>query len=232
MKPLHGWMAVGLLSVGLLASHRLSRIQQTGASTRLNVHLHDFPGRLGVWKTAADVKIESDVLAVLGLDDWLMRQYRDDENHGLELYIGYLDSWNGQKRRQTIHSPQFCYTGAGWEILENQTLQGPVLRGASIPITRMLLRKGTIRQDVLYWYQWGGQVAAEESAWDYGAKLQWMLQLPFNLARSERTDRALVRVSAPVVDSAEETLKRSLGFVHLVFPTVARRFSLIPGGSR
>ena len=226
MKRSHIWVAIGLLSVGLWASHQLSRFKEGTHAARWALHLQDFPDRLGQWNSLADMEMESDVLAVLGLDDWLMRQYQDERSRRVLFYIGYLDSWSGNKKRQTVHSPQFCYVGGGWEIVEKETIQVPVMDGASIPITRMLVQKGMHQQQVLYWYQWGGEVAAEENVWDYGEKISWALQLPFRLARDERTDRALVRISSSVVGGRDETLQQAVGFVQAVFPIMAEWFSL------
>jgi len=196
----------------------------------MDVHLRDFPHKLGTWRNKKSVEMDPDVIAVLGLDDWLVRHYEDGSGRGVQLYIGYLDSWSGKKRRKTVHSPQFCYAGAGWEILEKGVISLPVLERSTLPITRMLVRKGMSQQVVVYWYQWGGRASAEENAWDYGAKLVWMLKLPYHLARHDRTDRTLLRISSPVVGSPEATLQRTLEFVQVAFPSIAERFSLEVSG--
>ncbi|PIV71938.1 MAG: EpsI family protein, partial [Rhodocyclales bacterium CG17_big_fil_post_rev_8_21_14_2_50_68_7] len=136
MRSYNAFIAILMLSVGIWASRSLRRVQSIEPSTRMDVHLRDFPHKLGTWRNKKSVEMDPDVIAVLGLDDWLVRHYEDGSGRGVQLYIGYLDSWSGKKRRKTVHSPQFCYAGAGWEILEKGVISLPVLERSTLPITR------------------------------------------------------------------------------------------------
>lgn len=222
---LHVYVACGLFLATVLVLRGFAQIDRAVASP-LQAQLQAFPRQVGAWKGVADLEMKSDVLAVLGLDDWVMRQYRKETGDAVLFYIGYLGAWDRTKKRQTVHSPQFCYTGGGWEIVRKEVQEVDVPGRGGIPVTRMLVQRGQEKQWVLYWFHWGDRIVAENNVWDYGAKLSWMIQLPFNLIQNKRTDRALVRITTPVVNSVEETLDREIEFVQAVFPFVSDYFSL------
>ena len=104
--------------------------------------------------------------------------------------------------------------GGGWTILSHTylpvTLPG---RGEPATINRVLIGREGDRQLVLYWYQERGRIIANE----YIAKLY----LIADAATRNRTDGALVRISAPVVGSEEVTLQQMLEFARTVYPELS-----------
>ena len=140
------------------------------APARLSANLDAFPQTCGDWQGLADRDISADVLQVLGLDEWLLRSYGNARDESVMLYIGYLGGWDPKNRRQTVHSPQFCYGGGGWEIVEKDVREVDVA-GRSVPLTWMLVEKDGHRQLVSYWFQWGDRIEAEQDVWDYGTKI-------------------------------------------------------------
>jgi len=126
------------------------------------------------------------VLGVLGVDDYVNRIYEQAGGPAVSLYVGYYGS---QRQGDTIHSPQNCLPGAGWQAVDYGRASLDT-GGTTVPVNRYVIQKGIDRQVVMYWYQGRGRVVANE----YANKLWLML----DAARLHRTNGSLVRVIAPV----------------------------------
>jgi EpsI family protein len=85
-----------------------------------------FPFEIGPWKGQTLPDFEPEVLAVLGVDEYLNRAYSADQGGDVGLYMGYYGS---QRQGDTIHSPLNCLPGTGWQPLSHNYLTIP-LRGA------------------------------------------------------------------------------------------------------
>jgi len=174
-----------------------------------------FPSQLGEWRKGQELPIDAEILAVLGVDDYLSRTYFTPDRNGVGLYVGYYES---QKQGDTIHSPLNCLPGAGWEPLSNSVLHVPIAGGskppAAIGVNRYIIQKGLDRQLVLYWYQAHGRVVASE----YWGKFY----LIADAVRLNRTDAALVRVISPIVgEEGEQRAERlAVRFVQTLFPAL------------
>lgn len=174
---------------------------------------------LGDWQGRQEPPFPKDILAVLGVDDYLTRAYfTDGGRQGAGLYIGYYQS---QRQGDTMHSPLNCLPGAGWEPLSKGNIQiaVPVASASAardITINRYVIQKGLDRQLVLYWYQAHGRVIASE----YWGKF-FLIK---DAVRLNRTDGSLVRVIVPIAGgdagtpAAEETAVR---FVKTLFPVLS-----------
>jgi EpsI family protein len=181
-----------------------------------------FPMRLGDWLGGQDAPLPKSIVDVLGVDDYMTRIYVRPDRSGVGLYVGYYGS---QRQGDTMHSPQNCLPGAGWEPESNSMLRIPVAHSGSptpsIEVNRYLIRKGLDRQIVLYWYQSHGRVVASE----YWSKFY----LIRDAVRLNRTDGALVRVIAPVAGNAssdylaEERRAEELttSFVQQLYPALS-----------
>jgi EpsI family protein len=135
------------------------------------------------------------VLAVLGVDDYINRTYMSlPPAQPIGLYVAYYAS---QKQGESIHSPQNCLPGSGWEPVseERTTLDAG---GTSLPVNRYVVQKGISRQVVLYWYQGRGRVVANE----YANKF-WLM---IDQARLHRSNGSLVRIVAPVPGTSDTAL--------------------------
>jgi EpsI family protein len=148
--------------------------------------LGSLPVEIGDWRSANQSELDDEVLDVLGVDDYVNRLYVRPATPPVSLYIGYYAS---QRQGDTIHSPQNCLPGAGWQAVDagQATLD---IGGKSVTVNRYVIQKGIERQVVLYWYQGRGRVIANE----YANKL-WLM---VDAARLHRTNGSLVRVIAPV----------------------------------
>lgn len=161
--------------------------------------LSTFPATLGTWQSAAEARLDDETLRVAGVDDYVSRTYVNDRRQAANLYIGYYAS---QRQGDTIHSPQNCLPGAGWQPVESARTS-LVANGVTLPVNRYVIEKGVERQVVLYWYQGRGRVVANE----YANKL-WLM---VDAARLRRTNGSLVRVVSPDGQAAAD-------FARVVFP--------------
>lgn len=157
------------------------------------------------WQGFEAAPFSDDVVAQLGVDDYINRRYVRD-GLPVTVYVGY---YNSQRQGDTIHSPRNCLPGAGWQPVsfERATIQAG---GAPIPVNQYLIEKGLDRQAVIYWYQGRGRSVANE----YANKAWLML----DAARLRRTDGALVRMIAPVTDSPAAAFDRLTAFAAALYP--------------
>ena len=193
---------------------RANRPEQAPA----RVSFDQFPQRLGAWSGQTLPPLDEKVLKVLGADDYLNRVYSAPDRSAAGLYIGYYKS---QRQGDSIHSPQNCMPGAGWEPLERTLITIPAPTGegtgtTDISINRYVIQKGVDRQLVLYWYQSHGRVVASE----YWSKFY----LIRDAVRLNRTDAALVRVIVPIASNDAESEKqaetRAVDLVKKIYPVL------------
>jgi EpsI family protein len=127
----------------------------------------------------------------------------------LALYIGYYAS---QRQGDTMHSPQNCLPGAGWQPIDSGIVR--VRSGArDVDVNRYVVQKGGDRQVVLYWYQGRGRVTANE----YANKMWLML----DAARVHRTDGGLARLITPVVTDPTEATAHAAAFAATLLPVLS-----------
>jgi EpsI family protein len=188
--------------------------------------LWSFPLAIGEWAGRDEQPLAPDVLKVLGVDDYLNRSYRTRDGRVASLYVGYFAR---QTVGDNIHSPMKCLPGAGWEpvgasrrrVTIDQSSAPAALTGREIEVNRVLIAKGLERMLVLYWYQSGHRVVAN----DYWAKTYKFI----DAVRFNRTDGALVRIIAPIDDDtalAEEAAEaHAARFLQAVFPLLDLQFA-------
>ena len=174
-----------------------------------------FPMNIGTWRAVVDPPMEKEILAVLGVDDYLSRVYYKPNVAGAGLYLGYYGS---QRQGDTIHSPQNCLPGAGWEPVSEGRLQMSNVDGAGrdITINRYVIQKGLDQNVVLYWYHGRGRVIANEY-WSRAMLIRDALV-------TNRTNGSLVRVIVPVLrkDQGNQAPAEALAqeFVRAIFPSL------------
>ena len=153
--------------------------------------LVEFPMELNGWQGVRSA-LEPVYLDELKLDDYLLADYHDASTIPVNVWIAYYDS---QRKGQSAHSPRSCLPGGGWEFetLATRHLDTP---GGGFTVNRGIIRHGTERQLVYYWFQQRGRVVTNEYL------VKWYL-LRDAIAR-DRTDGALVRLMAPLPPGSNE----------------------------
>jgi EpsI family protein len=191
---------VGLLVVALAGTWVVTR-DRAPRPVELARPLAALPLTLDGWRGVEDSDLDASVKAVLGADDYLNRVYSDDRGATVGLYMAYYGS---QTQGDSIHSPQHCLPGNGWQP-EHHTRSIVRAAGREFPLNRYVVRRRGERQIVLYWFQGRGRIVASE----YANKAFLLI----DALREGRTDGALVRVVTPVGASERTAHEAALRFV-------------------
>jgi EpsI family protein len=205
-----------VLAVLAAASVSVARANRS-EEVPIRISLSLFPMQIGEWQGVQRPPFTDKILAVLGLNDYLTRYYYNKNREVVDVYIGY---WQSQQQGGAIHSPQNCLPGSGWEPESQGILTFPDPRTPGAPalnVNRYMIRKGTERQLVLYWYQSRGRIVGSE----YWSKIYLVL----DAARYNRTDAALVRLVIPVANVSPEAEARAesqaIGFANAMLPALS-----------
>jgi EpsI family protein len=174
--------------------------------------LKEFPKVIGEWQAVNEQMIDARSMAVLLVDDYILRTYVNSKGEAAGLYIGYFKT---QKEGKQVHSPRQCLPGAGWSIAASKVysleLKNHNPARASINYYRM--QHGDRQQLYLWWYQGRGRMYANE----YLNKLL----LIWDSISMRRTDGALVRVNMAIKDDIDHSLKTQTEFINLFAPLLS-----------
>jgi len=201
-----------VLSMCFLGTYTLASRATRAEDASPVASVRDVPRTFGRWTGQDEPRFPADILAALGVDQYLNRTYVAPGEPFVSLYVGYYQS---QRAGDTMHSPLNCLPGAGWQPVETGRVElgGAHSRRSSIHVNRVVVQKGVDRAIVLYWYQSHGRIVAS----DYASKVY----LVYDAIRLNRSDGAMVRVVSPVSssergDAAAEA--RATEFVQMLLP--------------
>lgn len=198
------------ISIVILAAAGLFlRSISHGEETPLRKSFADFPLHIAQW-SGKELGMESKVLQVLKVDDYMMRQYSSEQGLPIGFYVGYYKS---MRQGATYHSPKNCLPGSGWYFVQTGTtsLRTTDRHGRAIEINKFVIQKGLDKQLVLYWYQDRGRIIMSE----YWAKIYMV----FDAMARHRTDGAFVRITVPFTGEDEErVLNQGKAFAEKIFP--------------
>ena len=198
-------IVIAVLLGGTVLLHAMSH----GEPVMAREPLKDFPYQIGSWQ-GKEYPLEQRIVQAVSVTDYTNRVYTSSAADPVELYIGYYAS---QRTGDTIHSPKNCLPGAGWDPIQAGYTTIPVGNGRQITVNEYVIAQGLNKQLVFYWYQGRGRVIASE----YWGKF-WMIH---DAITRNRTDGALVRLIAPIVDNNTAAAKAALvKFTQMVFPSL------------
>ena len=176
--------------------------------------LSRLPFNLGPWRGQDHLPFSDDIVAVLGVDEYVSRWYVKSQASSVSLYVGYYQS---QREGDTIHSPMNCLPGAGWQPVTTDIASIRVDgRADPLQVNRVIIQKGLDRQVALYWYQSHGRVIASE----YWSKIFMV----YDAVRLNRSDAALVRVISPLGDGDDgsRATEDAAAFIRSLWPSLER----------
>ena len=139
----------------------------------------------------------------------MLRQYQQSTNlANVPRLAGATDvsDWD-----EGAPDPRRCFRGSNRLI--DLAAPARIAAGGRIAVNRYVIQKGLDRQLVLYWYQAHGRVVASE----YWGKF-YLIADAFRL---NRTDGAIVRVTAPVGSEPQnesDAETRAIGFIEGLLP--------------
>jgi len=172
-----------------------------------------FPKTIGEWKVINEQTIDSSSMAVLLVDDYLLRTYYNDKgNQYINLYIGYFQNQSDGKQ---IHSPRQCLPGAGYNMIEKQKIYHLALPGDPVryaPVNLFVMKKGDEIGLYLWWYQGRGRTYASE----YMNKYYQIL----DIITRKRSDGSLIRVDMKVQKDTKDNLKEMTRFISQLMPVL------------
>lgn len=202
------WTLVALF----LAAAGYTRFLADVHPVALRKPLSSVPLALGAWSGRSE-QMGDDIVRVVGVEDYLLREYRDEAGLPLSLYVGFYEQ---QREGDQIHSPKHCLPGSGWRPTRSDVVafDTPGFNGGRTRANRYVIGKGEERQLVLYWYQSAGRDVTNE----YLAKVYLVADSIFR----KRNDGALIRFMVPLrteadLDAAEGKVEE---FARLVLPRV------------
>ncbi len=206
------WVMLAVLLGATAGKAHLSH----GEATPLAKPLSAFPTQVAGFSMFGDWPLDQETLNELRVSDYIQRGYFSASQGQIGLFIAYFRS---QRQGTTIHSPKNCLPGSGWQPEKATIYQLQLDDGRKVPINLYIVRKDLDEQLVLYWYQAHGRVVASE----YWGKFY----LIYDALRLNRTDAALVRITAPISRGNEEQARaRAITFAkqiaHDVDETIPR----------
>lgn len=164
--------------------------------------LTSFPADLGAWHGASSSTLDARSQDVLQLDEYIRRDYRNEDGRSIFLYVGYWKKQSGE-HQAAKHSPLMCFPANGITIShpEERTLPGTTLVSGSnlVPVSRLLAKDRQQTSVYYYWFFSGNESYRDESS----ALFHIIHQTIFY----GRSDGGIIEMSAPVgepVDSPEQ----------------------------
>ena len=141
--------AVMVLSLTLVF---VARISARGEPVVLKTNLENLPMYLASYQGVED-SFPQEVYNTLRADLHLYRHYRKPQEE-VSLYIGYYGTAKGGR---TGHNPYACLPGAGWGIIDRQTIVlKPSYAPQGVQVNAVVAKKGEVYNVMLHWYQAAG----------------------------------------------------------------------------
>lgn len=204
-----------LLTVLVLATAGYLRFLSDVEAVPLRGSLSDVPAQVGEWEQVRSETMSENILANVGVEDYLMRSYQRPGGPPVSVYVGYYEQ---QSEKDTIHSPKHCLPGAGWRPVDNRVVafDTPGLNGGHTRAVRYVVQSGPNRQLVLYWYQSRGRNITNE----YLAKVWLVVDSMFR----KRNDGSLIRLMTPMAasESPEAAQERAVALGQAFLPEVGK----------
>ncbi len=196
-----------LIVVILLSGTTLyTNLMSHGTPVPITRPLKDFPVKIDDWVGTTRF-FSKEVYDNLGVDDSILRNYKNNQGNLISLYIGYYDS---QKEGEIIHSPKNCMLGSGWQPIDISEIEID-LPSKKMAASKMIVEKGLYKEVVLYWYQSGNRVIANE----YLQRLYFI----WDAIRYNKTNAAFIRFTSPVSgNDYAKTIQLEVEFIKKVIP--------------
>ncbi len=150
--------------------------------------LSALPTKIGQYtQWGKDQETPEDVKTLLETSSILARTYRGASGRPIQVTIVYAGT-----TRRSLHFPEVCLVGQGWEIREQSTQDISFLFSA----TRLVLVKAQRNDAILYWFKTGDHFTGNffENSWVW-AKQQFV---------GGRATSAMIRISTAIGPDGKE----------------------------
>jgi len=170
--------------------------------------LESIPRQIGKWKGGSDLAMSDGASSMLGVDDYVLRDYKSPEGVHINFYASFFSAIN---RNKGFHSPLHCMPGSGWSVSATDNIRIDLPNRQEDAVVRMMLLKhGSEFQLSLYWYQCRSKIFASEY-WELFYRV-------LDSFRYRRTDGAFIRLIAAGVEDQAVALKNLKIFAAKVIP--------------
>ncbi|MCX5770568.1 MAG: EpsI family protein [Candidatus Hydrogenedentes bacterium] len=178
---------IAMLSAIAIVYFLLVRTQNEAVYAAPAVDLIAVPQQIGPYVQAGnDLDVGDRVRTYLETSRILVRRYSAPSGRPIELTIVHA-----AVTRRSLHFPEICLIGEGWDIRE----QGIQPIGVLFTAKRLVLVRGAEREAVIYWFQTGTRLTANYflNAWHW-ARDQVCFRSPVS---------AMIRLSTPLGNQNE-----------------------------
>ena len=156
----------------------------------LSGKLSDIPLQLGEWKGQDVPQTNLEVFILLEPEQYVQRMYRLPD--GRYVWLSLI----GSRKSKSFHSPQICYDTDGWQT-EASSVAVPLAKGEvyalQLVATKDLGGGNNAQHVVTYFYLWP------------------------SYARDSQDGMVVAKITAPVYDSVEDTVKLEKDFFRQLF---------------
>jgi EpsI family protein len=203
MSPKHTVTASAIMVITMIFLGYISHTE----NIHPNKPFSTFPRHIGEW-FGTEEYLDREIIAVSGVDDYFLCNYRTSDSPAIQLYIGFYQS---QREGDLIHSPKNCMPGAGWNIVQTSLENLEISHPHNAKAIKLILQKSDQNQIMLYWFQCGGRIISSEY-------MQKIYMIADSVTR-HRTDGAFVRLISNVTDNDEtRTLNSLKEFIGVLMP--------------
>ncbi len=182
--------------------------------------LDHFPLTVGEWSARTTEELEEKFLKALKLSDYIMADYKNAAGKEVNFYVAYYES---QRKGESIHSPETCLPGSGWDFQNEGTVTVAVTNNPfSVKINRAYMVKPGAQQVTYFWFSLRGRTVTH----------LWQVKLYnfWDALTRQRTDGALIRLVTPLYpsESLEDADRRLKDFMKKTLPVLEE---FLPGKS-
>lgn len=184
----HRIAVIVLLAFTAIVHFGIERAQAQAGMARTPQEVLRVPSKVGSYsQMGSDHEIDARVREILETSLIMERTYRSPNGFLVALSIVHAGS-----SRRSLHFPEVCIVGAGYEIRDQQSM--PI--GFEFNAARLTVSKGPYRQAILYWYKTGDKVTGNFflNSW-YWAKNQLVFGAPTS---------SMIKLSAAIPGTSDE----------------------------
>ena len=156
----------------------------------LNSDLADLPLQLGDWAGVDVPQTNLEVFILLEPEQYLQRQYRLPD--GRSLWLSLI----GSSKSKSFHSPQICYDTDGWQTdagSEPVQLSDGEVYALKLVAKKDFTQSSSVEHVILYFYLWP------------------------TYARNQQDGMVLVKLTAPLQGTVDETVELEKSFFRELF---------------
>jgi EpsI family protein len=167
---------------------------------------------------ASEGVLDDTTLSTLRLTDYWYANYdRERSEPPVNFYVAYYEA---QGIGTSIHSPDNCIPGGGWQVLSKSIETIALADGRRLSFTRMKIQKDDAVEIVYYWFDERGRNLTEQ----FEAKFYLLI----DSFLMHRTDGALIRVMTALKAGEQDASadERLAEFVVGIYPKVK---AVLPG---